>query len=96
MIGAIEITPPASATAPAAGVAIPLAAVVRASQTPDGYGVFVVESSEGRDVARARPVTLGPAVGNAVAVTEGVRAGERVVVMGATLVADGEPVRIIP
>lgn len=96
MIGAVEITPPASSTTSPAGVAIPLAAIVRASHSPDGYGVFVVDAVGGREVARARSVTLGPAVGNAVVVTEGVRVGERVVVMGATLIADGEPVRIIP
>lgn len=95
MIGAIEITPSSATTSPA-GVAVPLEAIVRASQAPDGYGVFVVEAVDGRVVARARSVRLGPAVGNAVAVTEGVRAGERVVVMGATLLAHGEPVRIIP
>ena len=46
--------------------------------------------------ARARPVTLGPVQGNLVVITSGLQAGERVVVMGASLVVDGEQVRVIP
>jgi multidrug efflux system membrane fusion protein len=41
-------------------------------------------------------VTLGAAIGDGVTVTSGLRPGEQVVVMGATLVTDGEAVRIIP
>ena len=96
MVGAIEIAPAAGATAATPDVAIPLSAVVRSPRDPNGYGLFVIESSEGRDVARLRAVTLGATVGNAVSVTSGLRAGEHVIAMGATLVTDGEPVRVIP
>jgi len=34
--------------------------------------------------------------GNGVAVTRGVAAGDRVVVTGASLLVDGDPVRVIP
>jgi hypothetical protein len=34
--------------------------------------------------------------GNSIAVTAGVQVGEQVIVTGATLVVDGEPVQIIP
>ncbi len=96
MIGAIEIAPPAGATAHLDSVTVPLSAVVRATDDEDGYAIYVVEGDEGKETARARPVTLGAAVGNDVAVADGLRAGERVVVMGATLLHDGEPVRVIP
>jgi multidrug efflux system membrane fusion protein len=96
MVGAVELEPAVAQTAATSFVAVPLAAVVRTPADPDGYGVFVVESRDGQDVARARPVTLGAAVGNSVAISEGVRRGERVIVMGGTLVTDGEPVRVIP
>jgi RND family efflux transporter MFP subunit len=97
MIGTIEIPADAPAAAdPRSGTAIPLAAVVRSNKSPNGYSVFVIESADGREVAHARPVELGPASGNDIAVTRGVQLGERVVVMGATLLTDGEAVRVIP
>ena len=97
MIGTIEIpsdTPAAAAAG--SGTAVPLAAVVRSSKSPNGYGVFVVETVDGRDLAHARPVELGSASGNDIAVTRGLQMGEHVVVMGATLLTDGEAVRVIP
>lgn len=97
MIGTIEIpTDTPAAANPGSGTAVPLAAVVRSSRSPNGYSVFVVEAVNGRDVAHARPVELGPASGNDIAVTSGLEMGEHVVVMGATLLTDGEAVRVIP
>jgi len=97
MIGTIEVpSDTALAAAAESGAAVPLAAVVRSNKSLDGYSVFVVESADGREVAHARPVVLGPAAGNVVAVARGVQLGERVIVMGASLVRDGEPVRVIP
>jgi multidrug efflux system membrane fusion protein len=94
----------ASASAAAAKSAeptnsVPLASVVKtdASGTgSSGYAVFVIDSSGGHTVARARPVTVGDVIGNAIEVSTGVRAGEQVITTGATLVKDGDPVRIIP
>jgi hypothetical protein len=63
---------------------------------PHGFSVFVVETVGARDVARQRDVKLGDVVGNAVIVVEGLKAKERVVSMGATLLNDGEPVNVIP
>jgi multidrug efflux system membrane fusion protein len=75
---------------------LPLTAVVRSPHDPRGFSVFVVDGDRGKEVAHVRDVKLGEVVGNAVVVTEGLRAAERVVSMGATLVADGAAVRIIP
>jgi RND family efflux transporter MFP subunit len=72
---------------------LPLTAVVRSPHDPRGFSVFVVE---GKEVARLRDVKLGEVVGNAVVVTDGLKAAERVVSMGATLVNDGDAVRVIP
>jgi multidrug efflux pump subunit AcrA (membrane-fusion protein) len=64
--------------------------------------VFVVDGSghggtgEAAERVHARAVTLGGVQGNLVAVTTGLAPGERVVVMGATLLKDGEAVRVIP
>ena len=96
MIGTVEVPAVDAVVDPVSGAAIPLAAVVRSNRSPNGYSVFVVDSANGRDVAHARPIELGPASGNDISVTQGVHIGERVVVMGATLLTDGETVRVIP
>lgn len=86
---------PVSDGAASALAGVPLAAVVRSRVKPDGYAVFVVEEDEGRPVARAREVELGGIAGNLIHVAGGLGPKDRVVVTGATLVADGEPVRIL-
>ena len=52
-------------------------------------------SSRAAAVARLRRVRLGELSGNLIAVREGLRAGERVVVRGATIVTDGQAVQIL-
>jgi len=69
---------------------VPLDAIVRAQSD---YAVFVVDNN---DVVHARRVALGDMVGNAIAVTSGVSGGERVVTKGASIVSDGEKVRVMP
>ena len=67
------------------------------SETGAGeFAVLVVERQASADVARRRRVELGAVSGNAIAVKKGVALGERVVVSGATLLADGEAVRVLP
>ena len=81
----------------AAGVpAVRLSAIVRPPGDSEAYAVYVVQEENGRPVARVRKVALGEALGNAIVVTGGLKVGERVIVTGATLVIDGEPVRIVP
>ncbi len=78
---------------------IPLTAVVRSTKSdagPDDYAVFVAGGSSLDVVVRSRAVKLGGVAGNRISVTEGLRPGERVVVSGTALVADGQKVRIIP
>lgn len=75
---------------------LPLSAVVRPPTGGDGYAVFVVEEAPGGLIARTRPVRLGGLVGNRIAIIEGLAAGERVVVRGATIVTDGERVNPAP
>jgi multidrug efflux system membrane fusion protein len=50
----------------------------------------------GRQIARVRDVKLGETYGNTIAVSEGVKEGDRVITTGVTLVRDGEPVKVIP
>jgi multidrug efflux system membrane fusion protein len=81
--------------APDAGMFVPLAAVVRPAGDSAGYAVYVVADSAGT-TARLRRVALGETSGNQIAVREGLARGEQVIVRGATIVADGQPVRVIP
>jgi RND family efflux transporter MFP subunit len=75
---------------------VPLNAVMKGKSSPDGYAVFVVAEEGGRQIARLRDVRLGEAYGNAVAVTDGVKQGERVITTGGTIVMDGDHVKVIP
>jgi multidrug efflux system membrane fusion protein len=75
---------------------VPLSAIVKAKDNPNNYAVFVVDERDGKQTARIRNVSLGEAFGNTVAIVDGVKTGEQVVTTGATLVVDGERVRIIP
>jgi membrane fusion protein, multidrug efflux system len=77
-------------------VSIPGASVVHASY---GDSVFAVESKPGPDgkprpVARQKFVKLGDARGDFVAVLEGVKPGEEVVMAGAFKLRNGLPLRI--
>jgi RND family efflux transporter MFP subunit len=74
---------------------IPLSAVVRSTQNPDGYAVFVIEDQAGKPLARMRSVELGEAYGNMIGVKAGLNLSERVITTGATLVKDGWQVQII-
>ncbi|HYC30862.1 MAG TPA: efflux RND transporter periplasmic adaptor subunit [Gemmatimonadales bacterium] len=75
---------------------IPLAAVIRPAGDSAGYAVFVARDSSGHATARLRRVELGDVSGNQIAVRDGLEPGERIVVRGATIVADGQRVRVIP
>jgi RND family efflux transporter MFP subunit len=74
----------------APALTVPLVAVTRISGQ---YFLFVVEPGEGGGfVARQRPVTLGPVVGNDYLVAGGVKVGDRVVVAGIQKIGDGASV----
>jgi RND family efflux transporter MFP subunit len=98
MIGSVEVMAGGEPAADreAAVPAVPLTAIVRSESRPDQYAVFVVADDGPQRIVRSRAVTLGPVEGNLVAVATGLAPGERVVVMGASLLKDGETVRVIP
>jgi RND family efflux transporter MFP subunit len=94
MIGSLALGAPAAPTAQP--LIVPLSAVVKAAVGSDKYALMVVERKGDDEIARLRTVELGDVMGNGVAVTQGVASGERVVVTGASLLVDGDPVRVIP
>jgi RND family efflux transporter MFP subunit len=75
---------------------VPLNAIVKSTTDPNGYALFLLLEQGGRQVAKVRDVKLGETYGNTIAVTEGVKEGDRVITTGVTLVRDGDAVKVIP
>jgi len=95
MVASVEV-PPAPDEREPRRPSVSLGAVVKSLHPGGRYAVFVVLGDDQGGKAVARDVGLGEIEGNRVAVTSGLQPGERVVVTGASLLADGEAVRIIP
>jgi multidrug efflux system membrane fusion protein len=57
--------------------------------------VLLTEEAGDPTTVRAHPVSVGDAYGNMVQVLSGLKAGDRVVTSGATLVKSGDQVRIV-
>jgi multidrug efflux system membrane fusion protein len=98
MIGTVVIGDVAgeAASRPVQPLTLPLSAVVRSPGDTEHYTVLIVERQGASEVARAHRVELGEVMGNGVAVVNGVARGDRVITAGATLLSDGDPVRVIP
>lgn len=77
-------------------VVVPLSAVVQSKDHPNSYAIFVAQEIEGVQFARSREVVLGETFGNTVAVSKGLQKGEKIIVSGATFLADGDKIQIIP
>lgn len=88
------LLPDAQAESKPAVTVVPLNAIVSDPNKPGSYTVVVVKQEQGHTIAHRRVVKLGEAYGNLVAVTEGIEAGDQVVIVGATLVKEGEQVKV--
>ncbi len=87
---------------------VPLSAVVRSPDDAKGFAVFIVQNSASAGNAgnaenagdvvtvRTQDVSLGDAYGNVIAVLNGIGPGQRVVTSGATMIRNGDQVRVIP
>jgi RND family efflux transporter MFP subunit len=75
---------------------VPLNAIVKSPTDANGYAIFVMTEQGGRQIVKVRNVKLGETYGNTIAVTDGVKEGDRVITTGVTLVRDGDLVKIIP
>jgi membrane fusion protein, multidrug efflux system len=73
-------------------VLVPREAVLR---TEAGYVVFTVADVSGRPTAQAAPVVTGSGIGNRVVIESGLRAGDRVIVVGQHQVTHGDLVEIV-
>jgi RND family efflux transporter MFP subunit len=93
MIASVEI---GSVDPHAAVPLLPLTAFVQGPGGKDQFGVLVIEGDGTNARAKLRQVDLGDVLGNRVAVTRGLAAGERVITVGAPMVKDGERVQELP
>jgi multidrug efflux system membrane fusion protein len=80
---------------PTTVLAVPLSAVVRDPQNPQGFAVLIADGTGDPVTVRNRAVDLGDAYGNMIQVLGGLKAGEHVVTAGSTLVRSGDKVRVM-
>jgi multidrug efflux system membrane fusion protein len=95
MIATVVVAAPTQAALPAGAPTVSVAAIVKSSR-PGTFAVFMADGTGDGAIARARDVTLGRIFGNRVAVETGLKVGDRVIVSGASLLVDGDRVRVIP
>ncbi len=91
MIASLSLTGVHKAPAPS----VPLSAVVADPGSPGRYAVFVAQEQGGKWAAHLRTVTLGETHESDVAVN-GVNSGEKVVVVGAAGLKDGDLIQVLP
>jgi RND family efflux transporter MFP subunit len=75
---------------------VPLNAIVKSPTDANSYAIFVMTEQGGRQIVKVRNAKLGETYGNTIAVTDGVKEGDRVITTGVTLVRDGDVVKVIP
>src|ERR1700693_2838679 len=90
MIASLTVSGVQMAPAPA----VPLSAVVADPASPGRYAVFVVSEANGKWTAHLRAVTLGETHESDVTV-EGVKPGEKIVVVGVADLKDGDLVQVL-
>jgi RND family efflux transporter MFP subunit len=91
MIASLNLTGVQKAPVPS----VPLSAVVANPGAPGRYAVFVATEEVGKWTAHLREVTLGETHESDVAV-DGVKPGEKVVVVGTADLKDGDLIRVLP
>ena len=91
MIASLSLTGVHNAPVPA----VPLSAVVADPGSSGRYAVFVAKEQGGKWVAHLRDVALGETHESDVAV-DGVNPGEKVVIVGAAGLKDGDSIQVLP
>ena len=75
---------------------VPLTAVVRSPNNPNGFAVYVADGTGDTVKVHTQDVALGDTYGNMIAVLRGVNINDRVVISGTNLIKNGDEVRVIP
>jgi len=81
---------------PTPRLAVPLSAVVRAPSDPKGFAVFRLVTRNGKRYAESQIIQIGQTLSNSIEVSSGLSAGQHVIVLGGSLVRDGQEVRVLP
>jgi RND family efflux transporter MFP subunit len=92
MIGGLRLTGSAH---PASRLVIPLSALVRGPRNREAFGVFRIDSLNGKNYAVAQPIQIGNTYDNTIEVTSGVSKQERIVVLGGELLQSGQEIRVL-
>jgi RND family efflux transporter MFP subunit len=92
-IGSLALAP--SGPPATRSVVVPLSAVVQSSHPNGALGVLLVQERDGHTYAHLQDIRAGDTFGDSVEVESGVKAGQRIITVGAQLVHDGDEVRIL-
>jgi len=79
-----------------AAATLPLTAIVRSQKDKTHFAVFIVDGSVTPPVVHQREVELGSFLGSVIPVKSGLPPDAQVVVQGASMLSDGEPVKVVP
>jgi len=98
MIGSLTLeTVTSGAThAPPPHLVVPLSAVIRSPGDPRGLAVMLLNEREGKQYATSQVIEIGQTFGNQIEVTRGLRAGQKLIAVGGSLVHDGQEVHVLP
>jgi multidrug efflux system membrane fusion protein len=77
-------------------IVVPLDSVVRDPRQQEGFAVMIAAGTGDSATVHLRPIDLGDAYGNRIAIMKGIDPGERVVTTGVSLLKDGDTVRLLP
>jgi len=76
-------------------LAVPLGAVVRDPSVPNGFAVFRLIDRAQKTYAEARAIQIGQTAGNSIEVISGLTEGERIIILGGSLIRNGQEVRVL-
>jgi multidrug efflux system membrane fusion protein len=74
---------------------VPLSAVVRSPSDPHGFAVMLLIERGGKTYAAGQAIGIGQTFGNSIEVTRGLRAGQKLIAIGGSLVHDGQEVHVL-
>jgi RND family efflux transporter MFP subunit len=83
-------------TAAEVATTLPLSAIVRSVHDKNRFAVFVLDQTAHPTVVRQQDVDLGVFRGNLITVTDGLSPEAQVVVQGASMLSNGDVVRVVP
>jgi multidrug efflux pump subunit AcrA (membrane-fusion protein) len=72
---------------------MPMIPVTAVSRQSGKIFAFIAEADGQQTVARQRLITVGDLLGNDYVVLDGIKAGDKVIVSGVQMLADGMPVK---